>query len=156
VAGYATPGSSYDRLNLGNNVLTLGGTSSLTLDLAGLTTTGTALGVILYGSNTGTFTTVNPPINNPNNFLPVLTYNGTSLDINFTVAATRFVISAPSSATAGGAFSITVTAQDAAGNTATGYTGTVHFTKSDGGGGSSVPNDYTFVAGDNGSHTFTN
>src|SRR5207244_1888386 len=61
-----------------------------------------------------------------------------------------------STATAGGPFSITVTAQDQFNNTATGYTGTVHFTKSDSGTGSSVPADYTFVAGDNGTHTFTN
>ncbi|HZT91093.1 MAG TPA: invasin domain 3-containing protein [Gaiellaceae bacterium] len=54
--------------------------------------------------------------------------------------------------TAGSAFGVTVTAKDAYGNTATGYTGTVHFTTSDGQG--AVPADYTFVAGDNGSHTF--
>src|SRR5262249_57011349 len=37
-----------------------------------------------------------------------------------------------SSATAGTAFDFTVTAQDQFDNTATGYTGTVHFTSSDG------------------------
>jgi CSLREA domain-containing protein len=40
----------------------------------------------------------------------------------------------------------------------TGYTGTVHFTKTDGGAGSSVPSDYTFAVGaggDNGAHTFS-
>src|SRR5206468_4725580 len=71
-------------------------------------------------------------------------------------AATHFVVSAPSTATAGSPFSITVTALDAFNNTATGYTGTVHFTKSDSGAGSSVPADYTFVSGDNGTHTFSN
>src|SRR5207244_2428764 len=38
------------------------------------------------------------------------------------------------------------------------YTGTVHFTKTDSGAGSSVPSDYTFIAGaggDNGAHTFS-
>ena len=39
--------------------------------------------------------------------------------------------SAPRLATAGTAFNFTVTAQDAFGNTATGYSGTVHFTSSD-------------------------
>src|SRR5256886_14306618 len=60
----------------------------------------------------------------------------------------------PSNAPAGSAFSSTVTALDAYGNTATGYTGTVHFT----GGGTSptLPANYTFVGGDNGAHTFTN
>jgi hypothetical protein len=47
-------------------------------------------------------------------------------------AATHFVVSAPSSRTAGTAFNFTVTAQDQFNNTATGYGGTVHFTSSDG------------------------
>src|SRR4029078_12342390 len=46
--------------------------------------------------------------------------------------ATHFVVSAPSSATAGSAFSFTVTAQAASNNTAFGYAGTVHFTSTDG------------------------
>jgi hypothetical protein len=71
------------------------------------------------------------------------------------IAATHFSVSAPSSATAGSAFSVTVTALDAFNNTATSYRGTVHFTSSDSGPGSAVPADYTFVSGDNGVHTFT-
>jgi hypothetical protein len=47
-------------------------------------------------------------------------------------AATHFVVSAPSTATAGTAVSITVTAFDANNNIATGYSGTVHFTSTDG------------------------
>ena len=39
---------------------------------------------------------------------------------------------APASATAGTGFSFTVTAQDQFNNTATGYTGTAHFSSSDG------------------------
>src|SRR5207248_5895200 len=46
-------------------------------------------------------------------------------------AATHFGVSAPSSATAGTAFTFTVTAQDQFNNTATSYGGTVHFTSSD-------------------------
>ena len=49
-----------------------------------------------------------------------------------TVVAPHFVVSAPSSATAGTPFSFTVTALNEFGNTATGYGGTVHFTSSDG------------------------
>src|SRR5205823_4459205 len=60
----------------------------------------------------------------------------------------------PGSATAGSAFNVTVTALDAFGNTATGYTGTVHFTSTDG--AATLPTNYPFVAGDNGVHTFTN
>ena len=43
--------------------------------------------------------------------------------------------------------------KDAFGNTATGYTGTVHFTSTDG--QAVLPADYTFTAGDAGIHTFT-
>jgi hypothetical protein len=68
-------------------------------------------------------------------------------------AATHFKITAPTSATAGTAFTITVTALDAYGNKATGYRGTVHFTSSDG--SASLPGDYTFVAADKGKHTFS-
>lgn len=71
-------------------------------------------------------------------------------------AATHFTVNAPASATAGVPFSFTVTALDPFNNTATAYAGTVHFTKSDSGAGSAVPANYTFVAGDNGVHTFVN
>src|SRR5207245_1970725 len=46
-------------------------------------------------------------------------------------AATHFSVSAPSSTTAGSTFLVTVTALYQFNNTATGYTGTVHFTSSD-------------------------
>jgi hypothetical protein len=69
-------------------------------------------------------------------------------------AATHFIISGPSSIAAGTSFSITVTAVDAYGNIATGYRSTVHF--SDSVSGANLPGNYTFKAGDNGVHTFTN
>jgi hypothetical protein len=47
----------------------------------------------------------------------------------------------------------TVTAKNADGTTATAYTGTVHFSSSDGQAG--LPADYTFTAADNGMHTFS-
>jgi subtilisin-like proprotein convertase family protein len=59
----------------------------------------------------------------------------------------------PTSTTAGQAGSFTVTARDASGNVATGYTGTVHFTSSDPLAG--LPADYTFTAADAGTHTFS-
>jgi hypothetical protein len=68
-------------------------------------------------------------------------------------AATHFLLSGPSSVRAGIAFSLTVTAVDAYGNVATGYTGTVHFTDSVG--GATLPRNYTFTATDAGVHTFT-
>jgi len=59
-------------------------------------------------------------------------------------------------ATAGTAFTITVTAFDTSDNVDTGYTGTIHFTSSDASSSIILPADYTFLAGDNGTHTFTN
>jgi hypothetical protein len=70
-------------------------------------------------------------------------------------ATSHLGVSGPATATAGAAFSVTVKALDLLGNVATDYTGTVHFVKSDGGPGSAVPADYTFVPADNGVHTFT-
>jgi hypothetical protein len=53
---------------------------------------------------------------------------------------------------AGSSHSVTVTALDAYGNVATGYTGTIHFTSSDT--KAILPADYTFTAADKGVHTF--
>jgi hypothetical protein len=68
--------------------------------------------------------------------------------------ATRFTVTGladPSSATV--AQNVTVTALDTVGNVATGYTGTVHFTSSDG--SATLPGDYQFTAGDSGVHAFS-
>jgi hypothetical protein len=68
-------------------------------------------------------------------------------------AVSQFVLSAPSSVTPAAAFSVTLTVADAYGNAVTGYTGTVHFTSSDG--TATLPADYTFIAADGGVQTFT-
>jgi hypothetical protein len=72
-------------------------------------------------------------------------------------AASHFSVTGPPGAFVGLAFNITVTALDPFGNQATTagtvYTGTVHFTSSDG--GATLPADYPFVAGDNGTHNFS-
>jgi len=60
-------------------------------------------------------------------------------------AATHFALSAPSAATAGTAFNFTVTALDQFGNTASGYTGTVHFTSTDG--AATLPANATLTSG---------
>jgi hypothetical protein len=70
--------------------------------------------------------------------------------VNPATAASLVVSGFPSPTTAGMAQSVTITAKDRFGNTATGYTGTVHVTSSDLQAG--LPADYTFVAGDNGVH----
>ncbi|MEA2417146.1 MAG: hypothetical protein QOI58_3803 [Thermoanaerobaculia bacterium] len=83
------------------------------------------------------------------------TDGGITGSTNTTVApppATHFSVTAPASVAPATPFSVTVTALAASNATATGYTGTVHFTSSSAG---TLPADYTFVAGDNGSHTFS-
>lgn len=59
----------------------------------------------------------------------------------------------PPTITAGTSASLVVTAQDAFGNIATGYTGSIHFTSSDS--QATLPNDYTFTAADAGQHSMT-
>jgi len=71
-----------------------------------------------------------------------------------TVASRLAVTGFPASQGAGAAGSVTVTAQNSVGTTITSYTGTAHFTSSDG--AATLPSNYTFVAGDNGTHTFSN
>ena len=67
--------------------------------------------------------------------------------------STGFTVIAPSDATAGSAFTFTVIATDAMGNTAQGYLGTVQF--SDGTGATFTSATYTFTAADAGVHVFT-
>jgi hypothetical protein len=69
-------------------------------------------------------------------------------------AATHFIVTAPGGTTAGTPFTVTVQATDAFNNQATGYRGTIHFTSTDG--AATLPANYTFTAGDQGSHAFTN
>ena len=69
------------------------------------------------------------------------------------VAGSLAVSGFPSPVTAGTSETFTVTATDAHGNAATGYTGTVHFTSSDG--QAALPADYTFTSADAGVHTFS-
>ena len=75
---------------------------------------------------------------------------GASNAINIGVAANHFIVTAPANATAGTPITFTVTAADASNTTAIGYTGTVHFTSTDG--QAVLPAD---VALTNGTGTFT-
>jgi hypothetical protein len=70
-----------------------------------------------------------------------------------TFTAAKIVVSAPSNAAIGTPFNVTVTAEDQYGNAAAGYTGTVHFTSSDG--LAALPANYLFTAADAGSHVFS-
>jgi hypothetical protein len=85
------------------------------------------------------------------NATPTLTGSQSNITVN-PGAATAFVLSAPATAQAGTPFSVTVTAEDAYGNVATGYTGAVHFQSTDS--AASLPADYALVTGDAGVHTF--
>ena len=67
-------------------------------------------------------------------------------------AASVFAVSGATAETAGTGFNVTVTAKDAYGNTATGYTGTVKLTSSDG--QAVLPANYTFTSTDAGTHVF--
>ena len=83
------------------------------------------------------------------------TITGTSPAITVAPAATdhlTLTTTAGSPQTAGAAFSTTVTAKDLYGNTTPAYTGTAHFTSTDG--QAVLPANYTFLAGDNGTKSF--
>jgi hypothetical protein len=85
------------------------------------------------------------------------TYVGTVSSIEpltvLPAAVASFSVDAPSDAQhAGYPFNITVTARDAYNNPLTDYTGTAHFTSTDGAG--ILPTDYTFTPSDHGVHHF--
>jgi len=66
-----------------------------------------------------------------------------------------YIIAFPSSSVGNGdVTSATVTVYDASYNVATAYTGTIHFTSTDG--AATLPVNYTFTGADAGTHTFTN
>jgi hypothetical protein len=71
---------------------------------------------------------------------------------NVLSAVTHYGVTAPASTIQGTPFNVTVTALDASNAVVTSYTGTAHFTSSSAG---TLPADYTFVGGDNGTHTFS-
>jgi hypothetical protein len=80
---------------------------------------------------------------------------GTSASIKVNPAKLdHFKVTAPSTCTAGSAISVSVTVQDAYGNTIPSYTGTIHFSSGDK--QAMLPADYTFTSVDSGVHTFTN
>src|SRR5205823_4500700 len=74
------------------------------------------------------------------------TINGTSNSVTVSAAAaSQFAVTAPSSATAGNAFSITVTALDAFNNTPTRHYCTLRFTSSDS--AAALPNNSALTSG---------
>jgi hypothetical protein len=73
--------------------------------------------------------------------------------IEITGPATTFEVASPSTATAGAAFNVTLTAKDASGKTARGYIGTVSLTSPDP--KAVLPTNITFTAADSGVVTLT-
>ena len=94
--------------------------------------------VTLYDAQT---TTITASVNG-------LTGTSTSFTVNPGGTADATVSGFTTPTTAGVAHNVMVTAVDSYNNVATGYTGTVHFTSSDG--QAVLPANYTFVAGDDG------
>jgi N-acetylneuraminic acid mutarotase len=84
---------------------------------------------------------------------PTITGVSAPITVN-PAAASHLLVSVPATATMGDQISVTVTALDGFGNTATGYTGTVQLSSSDGTAGF-VPSSYTFQPTDAGTYVFT-
>jgi len=131
VEGYSLPGTDYDRLDLGAGALTLGGTSKLTLDLAGLSAPGTAQGIVLYGTGnlTGTFASVTV-INNPHHLIAAVNYDQSEsisgesgIDVTITAPTTTTVSSSGNPSIYGNSVTLTATVTGTGGTP----TGTVTF-----------------------------
>ncbi len=75
-----------------------------------------------------------------------------TLNVNPAPVATHFGLLAPETATLGASFGTIVVALDAANHPVRNYTGTLHFTSTDG--AATLPGDYTFTAADHGKHVF--
>ena len=73
-----------------------------------------------------------------------ITGNSSTVQVKI-LPATHFSVTAPSTATAGAAISVTVTAQDSSNNTVPTYSGTVHFTSTDS--AAALPADATLTNG---------
>jgi endonuclease G len=139
--------------------------SGQTLTVTSVTPTGSTHGTVNLSSGQITYTPTTG-YTGPASFTYSVCDNGTTAGsaaslcttatVNVTVnpapPATHFSVTAPVNVTNGVAFNVTVTALDASNATASGYTGTVHFTSSSTG---TLPSNYTFTAGDLGVHTFS-
>ena len=114
---------------------------------------------VTYGAGTGSTLVQAPTVAKSYAFAASVTLGTTThklpvpaVAVQPAQAADLAVSGLPSPSETGAPLPVTVTADDAFGNVATGYRGTVHFTSSDP--GASVPGDYTFTAADAGTHTF--
>ncbi|HET6632914.1 MAG TPA: hypothetical protein VFG73_09440 [Rhodanobacteraceae bacterium] len=139
-----------DQLAVGGTA-TLGGT--LNLAFASAPSVGQSFTILTAAGIADTFATVNATGLAPSTQAKV-TYHPDNVQLQIEAApATHFSLSAPTPVAAGtSASGLTVTALDASGNPATGYTGSVHFTSTDG--RALLPAD-TALANGTGSFSFT-
>jgi hypothetical protein len=84
IGAYTTRGTDFDWLECGSGALNGGGTGNLVLDVAGLATRSTAVGIVTYGSYTAFADGRVSLINNPKNYTRTLNYGGSALDIEIT------------------------------------------------------------------------
>ncbi len=158
VGGTISPAVKVEELDQFNNVVTTDSSSQISLAFGSNPGSATLSGgsAVTVTHGVATFSSLSVSAAGTGYTLKASSGSLSSTSSSFNVvagAAASLKISAPSSATAGNSFSVTITALDANGNTANGYTGTVHFTSSDGLAG--LPSNYTFTSTDAGSHTFT-
>jgi autotransporter-associated beta strand protein len=80
VPAYGPPGKKYDQLHIAGQI-TLGGASTLILDVNGLSKAGTAFAIVVFGSQSGVFTTVTL-INNSANLTVALNYRTSPAELD--------------------------------------------------------------------------
>jgi hypothetical protein len=117
---------------------------------------GTFKGAVNFGVGLGPFAVAVADVNRDG--LPDLVVandssNSVSVLLGNRNAATHFRITAPANVTLGTPFNVTITALTAGNQLDALYTGTIHFTSSDG--LAVLPADFTFTLADSGSHTFS-
>ncbi|HEY7684607.1 MAG TPA: hypothetical protein VH833_00745 [Gemmatimonadales bacterium] len=143
---------------LGNTVLTFTGNVTITINSGppGAALTGTAT----VGASAGVATFANLVLDSLGTYTLQASASGTSsaTSLPFDVvagAATHLeVIVTPATVQAGDSLSILVTARDLSGAVDPNYLGTIRFTATDN--QATLPQDYTFTAGDAGVHAFPN
>jgi hypothetical protein len=114
-SGGATPTGSVTFKDGGNAITTCGSSGVVNLDGSGVATC-----TVTYASTAGSPHSITAPYSGDLNY-NAAAGNTVSETVNAVLA--KFAVSAPSTATAGTAFTVTLTAQDAGGATVTSYTG---------------------------------
>jgi endonuclease G len=139
--------------------------SAQTLTVSSVTPTADTHGTVVLSGGQVTYTS-STGYTGPASFTYTVCDNGTTagaasslcavgtvlVTVNAAPPATHLTLTAPANVPNGVPFDVTVTARDASSSIVVGYRGTVRLTSTSAG---TLPADYTFVAGDNGSHTFS-